>query len=44
MVSPQGLDFIDKEQAKHHAKQQAERYAEQRYGGDTGFDYAQQNY
>lgn len=38
-----GLDFIDREKAKHHAKEQAEHLAKQRYGeGNTGYEYANQ--
>jgi len=45
LVETKGLDFVDKEKAKHHAKQQAEHYAEQRYGsGNTGYEYVQQGY
>jgi len=43
LFETKGLDYIDKEKTKHHARQQAEQYAEQRYGdGNTGYEYAQQ--
>jgi len=42
LFESKGLDFIDRKEAEHHAKQQAHHYAEQRYGRDnTGYEYAQ---
>jgi len=44
LVETKGLDFVDREKAKHHATQQAQHLAEQRYGqGQCGYDYTQNN-
>lgn len=32
LVETKGLDMIDREKAKHHAKQQAERMYDEQYG------------
>jgi len=41
LFETKGLDFVDREEAKHKAKQQAHHLAERRYGGEnTGFEYA----
>ena len=33
LVETKGLDYVDAEKAKRHAKQQAERLYDQQYGG-----------
>lgn len=33
LAETKGLDFIDREKAKHHSKKQAEHLYEQQYGG-----------
>ncbi|KAK3900360.1 hypothetical protein C8A05DRAFT_36011 [Staphylotrichum tortipilum] len=43
LVETKGLDFVDRERAKHHAKQQAEHLYEQHYGGQEQYDPYQQN-
>lgn len=42
LVETKGLDAIDRHKAKKMAEQQAHALAEQRYGGGTGLQYAQQ--
>lgn len=37
LVETKGLDFVDREKAKHHAKKQAEELYEQQYGGKDQF-------
>lgn len=37
LVETKGLDFVDREKAKHHAKKQAEELYEQQYGGKSEF-------
>ncbi|KUI60291.1 hypothetical protein VP1G_07488 [Cytospora mali] len=43
LAETKGLDFIDREKAKHHAKKQAEQLYEQQYGDKDQFnpDYDQ---
>ncbi|KAI2470244.1 hypothetical protein F4781DRAFT_180937 [Annulohypoxylon bovei var. microspora] len=38
LFETKGLDFIDREKAKHHAKKQAEHLYEQQYGGQDQYD------
>jgi hypothetical protein len=38
LVETKGLDFIDRERAKHHAKKQAEELYDQHYGGQDQYD------
>ena len=39
LVETKGLDYVDREKAKRHAKQQAEQIYEQQYGNrDVGGD------
>ncbi|KIJ53329.1 hypothetical protein M422DRAFT_222688 [Sphaerobolus stellatus SS14] len=42
LAETKGLDFLDREKAKHMAIKQAHHLAEQRYGGGTGYEYAQE--
>jgi len=42
LVETKGLDWIDREKAKHMAVRQAHALADQRYQGGTGYEYAQQ--
>ncbi|OAA58012.1 hypothetical protein SPI_06897 [Niveomyces insectorum RCEF 264] len=47
LVETKGLDFVDREKAKHHAKQQAEHLYERQYGGQPDYNPgrdAQPNY
>lgn len=37
LVETKGLDFVDREKAKHHAKKQAEELYEQQYGNKDQF-------
>ena len=37
-----GLDFIDKEKAKRHAREQAEGMYDEHYGGQDQYDPSQQ--
>ena len=38
LFETKGLDFLDREKAKHHAKKQAEHLYEQQYGGQDQYD------
>lgn len=38
LVETKGLDAIDREKAKRHAKQQAEQLYDQQHGGQDDFD------
>ncbi|KIH92823.1 cipC-like antibiotic response protein [Sporothrix brasiliensis 5110] len=38
LVETKGLDFIDREKAKHHARQNAEQLYDQQYGNQDNFD------
>ena len=38
LAETKGLDFVDKERAKHHAKKQAEQLYDQQYGGQDQYD------
>ncbi|KAL1871455.1 hypothetical protein VTK73DRAFT_2063 [Phialemonium thermophilum] len=38
LVETKGLDFVDREKAKHHAKQQAEHLYDQHYGDLDQYD------
>jgi len=38
LFETKGLDFIDREKAKHHAKQQAEHLYDQQYSGQDQYD------
>jgi len=42
LAETKGLDFIDRQKAKRMAAHQAHQLADQRYGGGTGYEYAQQ--
>ncbi|EJU05278.1 hypothetical protein DACRYDRAFT_45962 [Dacryopinax primogenitus] len=42
LAETKGLDFIDRERAKHQAVAQAHAFANERYRGGTGAEYAQQ--
>ena len=42
LAETKGLDWLDREKAKHMARHQADELARQRYGeGNTGYEYAQ---
>ncbi len=38
LVETKGLDFIDREKAKHHAKQNAEKLYDDQYGNQPDYD------
>ncbi|KAH7009691.1 hypothetical protein EDB80DRAFT_713709 [Ilyonectria destructans] len=38
LFETKGLDFVDREKAKHHAKRQAEQLYDQQYGQDDQYD------
>lgn len=38
LAETKGLDFVDKERAKHHAKKQAEQLYDQQYGDMDQYD------
>ncbi|EPE04878.1 cipc-like antibiotic response protein [Ophiostoma piceae UAMH 11346] len=38
LVETKGLDFIDREKAKHHAKQNAEQLYDQQYGNQPDYN------
>ncbi len=38
LVETKGLDFVDRERAKHHAKQQAEHLYDEHYGREEHYD------
>ena len=38
LVETKGLDFIDREKAKHHAKKQAEELYDRQYGDMDQYD------
>ncbi len=38
LFETKGLDFIDREKAKHHAKQQAEHLYDNSYGNQDNYD------
>ncbi len=38
LFETKGLDAIDREKAKHHAKKQAEELYDQHYGGQDEYD------
>jgi len=38
LFETKGLDFVDREEAKRHAKRQAEDLYDQQYGGGDNYD------
>ncbi|KAH8887375.1 hypothetical protein GQ53DRAFT_693153 [Thozetella sp. PMI_491] len=38
LVETKGLDFVDREKAKHHAKKEAERMYDEQYGNQDQYD------
>ena len=38
LVETKGLDFIDREKAKHHARQNAEHLYDQQYSNEVNYD------
>ena len=38
LAETKGLDFVDRERAKHHAKKQAEQLYDEHYGGQEQYD------
>ena len=38
LAETKGLDFVDRERAKHHAKKQAEHLYDEQYGGQEQYD------
>ncbi|KAI0166771.1 hypothetical protein GGR52DRAFT_73668 [Hypoxylon sp. FL1284] len=43
LFETKGLDYIDREKAKHHAKKQAEEMYEHQYGGMDEYDPSSSN-
>jgi hypothetical protein len=38
LAETKGMDFLDREEAKRHAKQQSEQLYDQQYGGQDQYD------
>lgn len=38
LAETKGMDFLDREKAKHHAKKQAEHLYDEHYGGDEDYN------
>ncbi|KAE8443624.1 hypothetical protein EG329_001557 [Mollisiaceae sp. DMI_Dod_QoI] len=43
LAETKGMDWVDKEKAKHHAKEQVQNMYDQQYGGNDQYDPNQQD-